>query len=98
MSAGPRFAVVSSIILGLAAGLGAAHPASALETTAGQAILIDDTTGAVLLEKNADEAVAPSSMSKIMTVYMMFERLADGTLSLDDTFVVSKKAWRKLMY
>ena len=75
--------------------LAAALPAGALESTARQAILVDDTTGTVLFEKNADEAMAPSSMSKIMTVYMVFERLAEGTLALDDTFLVSKKAWRK---
>ena len=95
MNAGPRTVAVSWIVLGLAAGLGAAAPASALESTARQAILIDDTTGAVLFEKNADEAMSPSSMSKTMTVYMVFERLAEGTLSLDDTFLVSKKAWGK---
>ncbi len=75
--------------------LAAALPAGALETTARQAILIDDTTGTVLFEENADEAMAPSSMSKIMTVYMVFERLAEGSLSLEDTFPVSEKAWRK---
>ena len=52
-------------------------------------------TGAILLEKNADEQMPPSSMSKIMTVYLVFERLKDGRLSLDDTFPVSEKAWRK---
>ena len=53
------------------------------------------TTGSVLLEKNADELMPPASMSKIMTLYMAFERLRDGSLSLDDTFLVSAKAWRK---
>ena len=90
-----RVAVLPWVVFCLAAGLGPARPVWALETSARQAILVDDTTGTVLLEKNADEAMAPSSMSKIMTVYMVFERLAEGTLALDDTFVVSKKAWRK---
>ncbi len=74
--------------------LAAALPAGALETTARQAIRIDDTTGTVLFEKNADEAMAPSSMSNIMTVYLVFERLALGSLSLEDTLPVSDKAWR----
>ena len=69
--------------------------AAATETPARQAILVDMTTGSVLLEKNADELVPPASMSKIMTLYMVFERLKDGSLSLDDTFLVSAKAWRK---
>ena len=73
----------------------AASPASALETKAQQAIILDDETGAVLFEKNADAPMAPSSMSKIMTMYMLFERLANGKLALDDTFQVSERAWRK---
>ena len=73
----------------------AGGPAAATETPARQAILVDMTTGSVLLEKNADELVPPASMSKIMTLYMVFERLKDGSLSLDDTFLVSAKAWRK---
>ncbi len=73
----------------------AASPVSALETKAQQAIILDDETGAVLFEKNADAPMAPSSMSKIMTMYMLFERLANGNLALDDTFQVSERAWRK---
>ncbi len=73
-----------------------ATPAAAanFETPATHAVLIDHETGTVLLEKNADEAMPPASMSKLMTVYMLLERLADGALGLDDTFAVSKKAWR----
>ena len=70
-------------------------PAQALETAAKQAILIDNVTGAVLFEKDADALMEPSSMSKIMTIYMIFERLADGSLKLEDTLPVSEKAWRK---
>ncbi|NQV56927.1 MAG: D-alanyl-D-alanine carboxypeptidase [Rhodospirillales bacterium] len=69
--------------------------ASAVEVSARQAILIDYNTGTVLFEKNADEIMTPSSMSKIMTVYKIFERLKDGRLSLTDTLAVSEKAWRK---
>ena len=67
----------------------------ALETSAKQAILIDINTNSVLFSKNADQAMTPSSMSKIMTIYQLFERLKDGGLSLTDTFRVSEKAWRK---
>ena len=83
------------VVLFVAAELAAARPAWALETVARQAILVEDSTGTVLLEKNADEPMPPSSMSKIMTAYMVFDRLAEGGLSLDDTFLVSEKAWRK---
>ncbi|MEE8394253.1 MAG: D-alanyl-D-alanine carboxypeptidase family protein [Rhodospirillales bacterium] len=70
-------------------------PAVAVETAAREAILMDMTTGAVLFEKNADSSMAPASMSKMMTVYLVFERLRDGSLSLDDTFPVSEGAWRR---
>ena len=70
-------------------------PALAIETIAKQAFLIDMTTGEVLFEKNADQPMAPASMSKMMTAYMIFERLRDGSLTLEDTFTVSENAWRK---
>ena len=69
--------------------------ARAFETAAKTAILLDYDTGAILFEKNADMKMPPASMSKIMTVYMVFERLKSGALSLDDKFLVSEKAWRK---
>jgi D-alanyl-D-alanine carboxypeptidase (penicillin-binding protein 5/6) len=69
--------------------------AGAFETAGDEAILIDLTADTVLFEKNADRAIPPASMSKIMTAYMVFKRLQDGDLSLDDTFLVSEKAWRK---
>jgi len=72
-----------------------ARPAAAdFETAAKQALIIDMTTGQALLEKNADEPTAPSSMSKLMTVHLLFEELKRGRVSLDDRFLVSEKAWR----
>ena len=73
---------------------GAIFPANAVETTALHAILIDTSTGTILMEKDADVGTAPASMSKIMVLYMLFERLADGNLTMEDTFAVSEKAWR----
>ena len=87
----PRIAALIALFVPLIVGF----PLQALETAAKQAILIDNVTGAVLFEKNADELMEPSSMSKIMTIYMLFELLADGSLKLDDTLPVSEKAWRK---
>ena len=69
--------------------------AATMETQAEEAFLVDFQTGAVLLDKNADVRMPPSSMSKMMTAYMVFERLKDGRLSLDDELPVSEKAWRK---
>ncbi len=65
-----------------------------IETPAKQAILVDHATGTVLFSKNPEQSMPPSSMSKLMTLYMLFDRLASGGLSLEDTFPVSKKAWR----
>ena len=64
-------------------------------SNAKQAVLIDADTGYVLYEKNADELTAPSSMSKMMTIYLIFEKLQNGTLSLTDQLEVSKAAWAK---
>jgi len=75
--------------------LAIAQPAAAFETSATEAIVIDVETGAVLFEKDADKLTPPSSMTKIMTMYLVFERLKDGSLSLDDKLRVSEKAWRK---
>jgi len=78
----------------LIAATGAALPAE-FQTAAKQAVIMDYATGAELFAKNADEIMEPASMTKMMTVYMMFERLKDGSLSLNDTFLVSENAWRK---
>jgi D-alanyl-D-alanine carboxypeptidase (penicillin-binding protein 5/6) len=69
--------------------------AKAFETKAKQAILVDLTTHTVLLDKNADERMPPSSMSKLMTTYMIFDGLRNGSLELSDKLRVSEKAWRK---
>ena len=69
--------------------------AKALETSAKQAVLLDFETGVELYSKNADEMMPPASMTKMMTVYLLFERLAEGRLSLDDELLVSRKAWKK---
>jgi len=68
---------------------------AATETPAARAYLVDAKTGAVLLDKNGAEPMPPASMSKLMTLHMLFERLRDGRLSLDDKFYVSENAWRK---
>lgn len=69
--------------------------ATSLNTSAKQAFVVDVETGAVLFEKNADEQMPTSSMSKVITTYLIFDAIKTGTLSLDDTFHVSEKAWKK---
>ena len=69
-------------------------PLSAIETNAREAILMDFDTGAVLFEKDADFSMPPASMSKIMTVFMVFEALRDGRVTMESLLPVSEKAWR----
>lgn len=69
--------------------------AGAIETKARNLILMDYDTGQYLYTKDADKMIPPASMSKLMTVYILFSKLSDGSLSLDDTFTVSENAWRK---
>ncbi len=68
---------------------------SSIETNAAQAILYDYETKSVIFEKNSDEKMSPSSMSKIMTIYYLFKKIKNGEIALDDKFLVSKKAWKK---
>ncbi len=67
-------------------------PAQAFETRARAAWVYDLTTGTVLLEKDAHTPLPPASMSKLMTVNMLFEALADGRVTLDERFAVSSHA------
>ncbi len=71
------------------------HANAAQQTSAKQAIIVDYKTGNVLFEKNADQKMPTSSMSKVMSMYVIFDALKKGNLSLDDEFVVSEKAWKK---
>jgi len=64
------------------------------DTIAEAAILIDYPSRQVLYAKNPDEPRPPASMSKLMTAFMVFERLDQGQWSLDDRLLVSEKAWR----
>lgn len=65
---------------------------AAFETRATAAYVLDQTTGTVLLSKNAETPLPPASMSKLMTLNMLFEALRDGRVSLDTQFSVSTKA------
>src|ERR1700689_1016285 len=70
-----------------------AIPPHAYESSAKQAIVIDLASHRVLYEKNADEHMPTSSMSKMMTIYMVFDALKAGKIHLDDEFSVSEHAW-----
>ncbi len=71
------------------------HPdTNAITLEAKQAIVIDYVTGKVLLAKNAYKRMIPSSMTKIMTSYIIEEKIQKGEVSFDSQFIVSEKAWR----
>lgn len=70
----------------------AALPARAFETRAHAAWVYDMTTRTVLLEKNADIPLPPASMSKLMTLELLFDALRDGRVTMDTTFAVSTRA------
>ncbi|MGC6485156.1 MAG: D-alanyl-D-alanine carboxypeptidase family protein [Candidatus Puniceispirillales bacterium] len=59
------------------------------------AVIMDFDSGKVLYGKNPDAPMKPASMAKMMTTYIMFAQIRDGSLKLDDKFIVSKKAYRK---
>lgn len=85
------FARLNLIVLAMLAAL--ALPASAaFETRARAAWVYDQTTGTVLMEKNAEMAIPPASMSKLMTLNMLFEALEDGRVTLQTPFSVSARA------
>jgi serine-type D-Ala-D-Ala carboxypeptidase (penicillin-binding protein 5/6) len=67
-------------------------PAAAFETQGGTALIVDHATGLVLYAKNADQPLPPASMSKLMTLYMLFEAIRDGKVTLDSQFIVSARA------
>ena len=69
--------------------------AADIDTSAEFAYVTDFASGKVLMAKDPDSPMKPASMAKIMTVYVAFQRIADGSLSLNDTFLISEKAWRK---
>jgi serine-type D-Ala-D-Ala carboxypeptidase (penicillin-binding protein 5/6) len=80
--AGPVFAQQSQIV------------PRAPDINASSYIVMDAATGAVVVEENADQALPPASLTKIMTVFVADNELAAGNISLDDEVHVSVKAWR----
>ena len=85
-----RFFVLVSLLLTF----GLAPARAAMNTSAEHAILMDADTGQVLWEKDGFAPMPPASMSKLMTLELLFQRLKDGRVKLTDTFSVSEAAWR----
>jgi serine-type D-Ala-D-Ala carboxypeptidase (penicillin-binding protein 5/6) len=79
------FLILAALVL-------AALPARAFETAATAAWVYDMTTGTVLMDKNSDQPLPPASMSKLMTINMLFEALRDGRVTMETEFAVSSRA------
>lgn len=82
------------LIFALAAGLCPSRPSAQVETEADYAILMDAETQTVLFEKKADELMQPASMSKLLTLAVVFEALDQGKITLQTEYPVSENAWR----
>jgi len=84
-----RFFLLLSLIAAFA------YPAqAAVETSAEHGLIMDAQTGQVLWQKDGMVPMPPASMSKLMTIELLFQRLKDGRVKLTDTFPVSERAWR----
>jgi len=87
-----RYCMVALMLINSA---GAAAAQAEFTTKARQAIIMEAETGAVLFQHNADELAPPASMSKLMTLAVVFKALRTGQVKLEDEFLVSVNAWRK---
>src|ERR1700742_1743305 len=82
------------LLVGLLLSLLAAAPASAaIATSAEHGLIMDAATGQVLWAKDAFTPMPPASMSKLMTLELLFQHLKDGRFKLTDTLPVSQRAW-----
>ncbi len=86
-------AVLGSPALSLPALAGS--DAQSFTTKASRAILMDASTGAILFQFKADDLAPPASMSKLMTLAVLFKAIKDGKIKTTDEFLMSVNAWRK---
>ena len=89
-----KIAAAGAVLASGAAAAYAAPQSNVFETKAKHAILMDVGANLVLFEKDADTLSPPASMSKLMTMAVVFQELKAGRLKLDDEFKVSEHAWR----
>ncbi|TZG28697.1 D-alanyl-D-alanine carboxypeptidase family protein [Sphingomonas montanisoli] len=88
-----KTALLSLTFVGLALPAEAAAPP--FDTPAPVAFMKDLSSGAVLYAKDADRRMPPASMAKMMTVYVAFDLIKKGELSLDKMITVQPETWRK---
>ena len=90
----PRLYFLAGIIFGLAL-LPFRSAVAQQDTPASYAVLMDAGSGAVLYEKNADVPMMPASMSKLMSMLLLFDKIKVGEISLEDELLVSVDAWKR---
>ena len=89
-----KFLFIFSLILSILFSSSSMSNILDITTPAKQVIIYDHEVDQVLFQKNADELMKPASMAKVMTAYIVFDRIKDKSLNMTDTFLVSDKAWR----
>src|SRR6201992_4365478 len=88
-----RILVLLPLLLALA--FWAGNPAlAAVDTSAEHGLIMEAQPGQVLWQKEGMTPMPPASMSKLMTIELLFQRIKDGRVKLTDTFPVSERAWR----
>ncbi|MCL5405370.1 MAG: D-alanyl-D-alanine carboxypeptidase [Deltaproteobacteria bacterium] len=95
--AGPKAGALQQSAAGanpVISGYGPANGVSPGVINARSAILMEVPTGTVLFEQNPEELIAPASLTKIMTLYLIFQALKQGRVHLDDRVLISHNAWR----
>ena len=85
-------ATITVLALGMASGLPVAQAQPLFDSAAPNILVIDHNTGQILLERNADVPLPPASMSKLMTLLMLFEAVEDGRVTMETTWTVSERA------
>jgi serine-type D-Ala-D-Ala carboxypeptidase (penicillin-binding protein 5/6) len=93
-------AAIATVTLTLVVGaVAASNPSGAksegFQTASSIVLLMDADSSSVLVEKNADQLMAPASMAKLMTAEVVFNEIKEGRLKLDDEFMISEDAWRR---
>jgi serine-type D-Ala-D-Ala carboxypeptidase (penicillin-binding protein 5/6) len=88
-------AVIAVAAAGAVQAQGANQGPSEFVSKARNAIVMDADSGAIMYQVKADELIAPASMSKLMTLAVVFRALKAGQIKLDDQFLMSENAWRR---
>ena len=86
-----QLAFVLALVL-VAAGFSLPRGALAISASAQQVVVIDVESTDILFQKNSTQPMTPSSMTKVMTAYLVFNALERGEISLSTEFEVSQKA------